>query len=107
VVTIPPKVDNLFGFDLDLTELGLFGQFGNSGYYTGLLRNTGIPDNLSVNNIGQGTPYNLPVLPGVYETRHEVMAAAKHAAQRAMAQPGSTTYVDENAANAYPQSMLF
>ena len=49
----------------------------------------------------------LPVLPGVYETRHEVMAAAKHAAQRAMAQPGSTTYVDENAANAYPQSMLF
>jgi EAL domain-containing protein (putative c-di-GMP-specific phosphodiesterase class I)/GGDEF domain-containing protein len=49
----------------------------------------------------------LPVLPGVYETRHEVMAAAKHAAQRAMAQPASATYVDENAANAYPQSMLF
>ena len=66
VVTIPPKVDNLFGFDLDLTEIGLFSQFGNSAYYTGLLRNTGIPDNLSVNNIGQGTPYNLPVLPGVY-----------------------------------------
>lgn len=66
VVTIPPKVDNLFGFDLDFTELSLFAQFGNSAYYTGLLRNSGIPDNLSVNNIGQGTPYNLPVLPGVY-----------------------------------------
>jgi hypothetical protein len=49
----------------------------------------------------------LPVLPGVFESRHEVMAAAKHAAQRALAQPGSAIYVDENAANAYPQSMLF
>ena len=66
VVTVPPKIDNLFGFDLDFTELSLFAQFGNSAYYTGLLRNSGIPDNLSVNNIGQGTPYNLPVLPGVY-----------------------------------------
>ena len=49
----------------------------------------------------------LPVLPGVFETRHEVMAAAKHAAQRALAQASSAIYVDENAANAYPQSMLF
>jgi hypothetical protein len=66
VVTIPPKLDNLFGFDLDTTEASLFAQFGNSAYYTGLLRNTGIPDNVSVNNIGDGTPYNLPSLPGVY-----------------------------------------
>ena len=49
----------------------------------------------------------LPVLPGIFETRHEVMAAAKHAAQRALAQPSSAIYVDENAANAYPQSLLF
>jgi EAL domain-containing protein (putative c-di-GMP-specific phosphodiesterase class I)/GGDEF domain-containing protein len=49
----------------------------------------------------------LPVLPGVFGTRHEVMAAAKHAAQRALAQPASAAHVDENAANAYPQSMLF
>jgi hypothetical protein len=66
VVTIPPKVDNLFGFDLDATELSLFGQFGNSAYYTGVLRNTGIPDNLSLNNTGTNTPYHLPPLPGVY-----------------------------------------
>jgi len=49
----------------------------------------------------------LPVLPGVFESRHEVMSAAKHACQRALAQAGSAVYVDENAANAYPQSMLF
>jgi hypothetical protein len=66
VLTAPPKLDNLFGFDLDATETSLFAQFGNSAYYTGLLRNSGIPDNLSVNNIGDGTPYNLPSLPGVY-----------------------------------------
>jgi flavin-dependent amine oxidoreductase len=66
LVTIPPKVGNLTGFDLDATERGLFGQFGNSAYYTGLLRGTGIPDNYSVNNIGADTPYNLPALPGVY-----------------------------------------
>jgi len=66
LVTIPPKLDNLFGFDLDATEISLFGQFRNSGYYTGLLRGTGIPDNYAVTNIGQDTAYHLPSLPGVY-----------------------------------------
>ena len=66
VVTIAPKVDNLTGFDLDSTERSLFRQFGNSAYYTGVLRNSCIPDNLSVNNIGQDTAYHLPSLPGVY-----------------------------------------
>jgi hypothetical protein len=46
----------------------------------------------------------LPVLPGVFGTRHEVMAAAKHAAQRAIAQPGSASYVDENAAKSRSDS---
>lgn len=49
----------------------------------------------------------LPVLPGVFETRHEIMAAAKHACQNALAHAGSALYVDENAGNAYPQSLLF
>jgi hypothetical protein len=66
LVTIPPKLDNLDGFDLDGTERSLFGRFGNSGYYTGVLRNTGIPDNVSVSNIGADTLYHLPALPGVY-----------------------------------------
>jgi hypothetical protein len=66
VVTIPPKLDNLDVFDLDATETSLFGQFGNSAYYTGVLRNSGIPDNVSISNIGADTPYHLPALPGVY-----------------------------------------
>jgi EAL domain-containing protein (putative c-di-GMP-specific phosphodiesterase class I)/GGDEF domain-containing protein len=49
----------------------------------------------------------LPVLPGVFESRHEVVAAAKHAAQLAIARTGSAVHVDMDHANAYPQSLLF
>ena len=67
VFTIPPKLDNLKNWDLSQTETTLFKQFGNSAYYTGVLRNTGIPDNVSsIVNIGADTLYNLPTLPGIY-----------------------------------------
>ncbi len=49
----------------------------------------------------------VPVLPGVFETRHEVVAVAKRAAEAAMARPGNALHVDEQHANAYPQSLLF
>jgi EAL domain-containing protein (putative c-di-GMP-specific phosphodiesterase class I)/GGDEF domain-containing protein len=49
----------------------------------------------------------LPVLPGVFESRHEVVAVAKRAAEKAQAQPGNAIYVDHQLANAYPQSVLF
>ena len=49
----------------------------------------------------------LPVLPGVFDSRHEVLAAAKHAAQLAIARTGSAVHVDLDHANAYPQSLLF
>ena len=48
----------------------------------------------------------VPVLPGVFETRHEVMAAAKHAGQQALAKPGSAMHIDQQHGNAYPQSIL-
>jgi EAL domain-containing protein (putative c-di-GMP-specific phosphodiesterase class I)/GGDEF domain-containing protein len=49
----------------------------------------------------------LPVLPGLFESRHEVVAAAKRAAEAAKALPQSAIHVDEEHANAYPQSLLF
>ncbi len=49
----------------------------------------------------------LPVLPGVFESRHEVIAVAKRAALKAQAQTAGAVYVDENLGNAYPQSVLF
>ena len=49
----------------------------------------------------------LPVLPGVFESRHEVIAVAKRAAEKAQAQTSSAIYVDQHLGNAYPQSVLF
>jgi EAL domain-containing protein (putative c-di-GMP-specific phosphodiesterase class I)/GGDEF domain-containing protein len=49
----------------------------------------------------------LPVLPGLFETRHEVVALAKQANQQALALATSGVQVDEQHANAYPQSVLF
>lgn len=66
VFTIPPKLNNLHGFDLSRNETELFRKFKNTGYYTGVIRNAGIPDNTSVTNVGVDTPYNLPPLPAIY-----------------------------------------
>ena len=49
----------------------------------------------------------LPVLPGVFESRHEVIAVAKRAADKAKANTASALHVDEDLGNAYPQSLLF
>jgi GGDEF domain-containing protein len=49
----------------------------------------------------------VPVLPGVFETRHEAIACAKRAAHEAMKQAGSALHVDEQMGNAYPRSMLY
>ena len=72
IITIPPKLDNLVGFDLSKNETDLFAQFRNTGYYTSLIRNTSIPPHISLTNVAPDTPYNLPPLPGLYaitETR--------------------------------------
>jgi len=48
----------------------------------------------------------LPVLPGVFETRHEVIATARHANHQAMKLATSGVFVDQYHGNAYPASML-
>lgn len=49
----------------------------------------------------------LPVLPGVFESRHDVWAEAKAAKARAARAGASALHVDERHANAYPASYLF
>ncbi|PVH85196.1 flavin-containing superfamily amine oxidase-like protein [Cadophora sp. DSE1049] len=66
VMAIPPKLESLAGWDLDSDELELFTQFINTGYYTGLLRNTGIPNNISIVNASPKTEYNQMAIPGIY-----------------------------------------
>ncbi|OCK94972.1 putative FAD dependent oxidoreductase [Cenococcum geophilum 1.58] len=65
VITIPPKLSNFKGFDLSQNESSLFGQFSNVAYYTTIVKHDGIPENLSVVNIGPNTPWNLPTLPAI------------------------------------------
>ena len=64
--TIPPLLTNLHGFDLSAIEHALFQQYKYHTYYAGLLNNSGIPDTLQLQNVGEDTLYNLPVLPGAY-----------------------------------------
>ncbi|KAH7139045.1 amine oxidase, flavin-containing superfamily [Dendryphion nanum] len=65
LVTTPPKTD-LLPFTLTKNETSIFSRFVNGGYYTSIVRNTGLPDSLSITNALQSSPYNLPVLPAVY-----------------------------------------
>ena len=73
------------------------------GYFTASTRE-GADRARPLPRIGVGI---LPVLPGVFETRHEVVLAAKQATDRAMEQPGNAVFVDQQHGNAYPQSLLF
>ena len=66
VSTIPPVLSNLASFDLDPTELPIFKQFQYHSYYAGIFNHSGIPDNLSLINVGTNTIYNLPILPAAY-----------------------------------------
>lgn len=67
LVTIPPTLENLKGFDLDATEQSLFSQFGYSAWCTFILRDSGIPDNCYITNLGAGRQQSLPKLPAIYE----------------------------------------
>lgn len=60
---MPPRLSNFLGWDLDATESDVFGTYTNEGYWTALLNNTGLPDNIVINNIGVNTPYDIPIYP--------------------------------------------
>ena len=64
LVAIPPKLDNLAGFDLCDNETSLFRQFKNTHVFTTLLNNTGLADGPPLLNASPKTRYNLPSLPG-------------------------------------------
>lgn len=65
VVAFPPRLSNFPGWDLDDTESDVFGTYTNEAYYNTLLNGTGIPDSVTVNNVGADTLFNLPIFPGV------------------------------------------
>ncbi|KAL1793545.1 hypothetical protein ACET3X_008527 [Alternaria dauci] len=66
LITIPPKLDLLACFDLREQERNVFARLINAGYYSALVKNTGLPEDLFVYNYAPDTPYNLPAIPGIY-----------------------------------------
>ncbi len=69
ISTIPPVLENLRGFDLNETEIPIFGKFRYHSWYVGLLNNSGIPDNITLFNYGLKNTenFNLGVLPAAYD----------------------------------------
>jgi hypothetical protein len=68
VVAIPPTLHNLVSLGLDLTanEHALFAQFNNSYYWDMVVSGSGLPDDVSVNDVDFAAPNGIPVLPGLY-----------------------------------------
>ncbi|KAI9769894.1 MAG: hypothetical protein M1839_003560 [Geoglossum umbratile] len=98
LLAIPPTPQNLAHFGLDKDEQSLFGQFQGTGYYTGLLHNTGIPDNTSMVNIGTNTLYNIPPVPGAYSI-NPTRVPGLHSVQYGSSSPISAEKVKEDIIN--------
>jgi hypothetical protein len=67
LIAIPQKLNNLIPFDLDGNETSTFSEFINTGYYTSLVRNTGLPNTFNMASLSPNTPFNIPQMPGVYD----------------------------------------
>ncbi|KAK9781734.1 putative Amine oxidase domain-containing protein [Seiridium cardinale] len=67
LLTIPPALTNLRGWDLTPEEYSVFSQYITAnGYWTGLVQNVGLNQTESIYNSAQNTFSNIPVLPALY-----------------------------------------
>ena len=68
LIAIQPKLENLQGIGLDLVveDQNIFKQFNNSFYWDIVIRDSGIPDDVSVDNVNFDAALGLPALPGLY-----------------------------------------
>ncbi|TVY76111.1 Beta-cyclopiazonate dehydrogenase [Lachnellula suecica] len=66
VIAIQPQLDGMQGIDLSAEEQRLFGQFKSNEYFAGILKNTGIPDNVTSVVIDSSQPYSIPETPNLY-----------------------------------------
>jgi NAD(P)-binding Rossmann-like domain len=66
LMTGPPLIDNLQGWDLSDAERGTFTKFSSLGYFGAIVSNTGISQATYFENIGAQNPFFLNSLPGCY-----------------------------------------
>ena len=64
LVTVPPVMENLGGFDLDENEIETFSAFRPMNNWSGLLRHSSIPEGTRIINCGTNTPFHEMQLPG-------------------------------------------
>jgi len=69
VVAIPLAPNNFAGWDLDSAEKDVFSAFEDEGYWTALINGTGLPEGTAINNVGVGTPFDIPIYPGITSIR--------------------------------------
>ncbi|KAL4896549.1 hypothetical protein BDV59DRAFT_210178 [Aspergillus ambiguus] len=71
LITFPPTLSSLRGFDLRPEELSLFAKWTHKNYYAAAVTNTGIPDNINVANTNpHNKPGSLPLPPFQWELEY-------------------------------------
>ncbi|KAG8169492.1 hypothetical protein KVR01_000237 [Diaporthe batatas] len=65
LMATPPVSANFLGWDLSNEETELFDKFTTQQYYAGVIRHSGLPQ-VTVQNVGFTTPFNIPVLPALF-----------------------------------------
>ncbi|TID22046.1 flavin-containing superfamily amine oxidase [Venturia nashicola] len=66
LISIPPKLEQLSFLDLEGEEKDLFKQFNNTFYWAGIVRNSGIPDNVQLQPLALTAPFGIPTMPILY-----------------------------------------
>ena len=66
LMAVPPRTEALKAFDLRQNEKDVFNRLLSVGYYSALVNNTGIPNNLTALNVATDKPYGIPSLPGAF-----------------------------------------
>ncbi|KAL2799032.1 FAD/NAD(P)-binding domain-containing protein [Aspergillus keveii] len=67
LITFPPILANLDGFDLDGDERSVFSKLRHNSFYGGIVANTSIPDGVNLVNLNPSNqPGNLPLPPFLY-----------------------------------------
>ncbi|KAJ2996854.1 hypothetical protein NUW58_g841 [Xylaria curta] len=64
VVAMPPVLGNMNALDLNPRERGILSQLSGKPYYSGVVQNTGLPDDHVYKNRATGTAFHVPTLPG-------------------------------------------
>ncbi|KAJ5677606.1 FAD/NAD(P)-binding domain-containing protein [Penicillium maclennaniae] len=108
LIAIPQNLNNMNHLNLDTREANLFGEFDNTGYYTSLVKNTGLPENFTSYSVSSDTPYSLPKLPGVYtifataiEGVFDIKYGSPHSVSDDFVQAEILSYIKKLQANGY------